>query len=196
LIAENRFNSKDPSVRNTLLSLASIFGTRNITNALDLLDSASTNSYKQHRWKKYGSDNNFQENDTVVTEYVACVSERTLIQVRGSSGRSHYILPRSNRCSCEAWHQNVWKSSENSSKSDNSRRNKLESKSYLTCKHVLAAELAKSIHKNSSMQNDRKHDHSFASFSKMDSKENRFQSIFKRITKSEDEYTQMIVEMD
>ena len=81
LIAKNRFNSKDPSVRNTLLSLASIFGTRNLSNALELLDSATSSNYKQQRWKKYGTDNVFPESDSLVTEFVACSSQRSLLQV-------------------------------------------------------------------------------------------------------------------
>ena len=81
LIAENRFSSKDPSVRNTMLTLATIFGTRNITNTLELLDSAISTNFKQHRWKKFGGDNNIPECDTLVVEFVANLSQRTLIQV-------------------------------------------------------------------------------------------------------------------
>ena len=67
-----------------MLSLASIFGTRNVTNALELLDSSTSNSYKQQRWKRQGIDNLSPVSDTVVTEFVASSSQRKLIQVISS----------------------------------------------------------------------------------------------------------------
>ena len=81
LIAENRFNSKDPNVRNTMLSLASLFGTKNVMNALELLDSSTSNSYKHQRWKRHGDDTGFPDCDTVVIEFVASSSQRSLFQV-------------------------------------------------------------------------------------------------------------------
>ena len=82
LIAENRFSSKDPKARNTMLALASMFGTRNVTNTLDLLDSCNSSSLKG-RWTKNKTEKHFfPETETVVTEFVASLSGRTILQVR------------------------------------------------------------------------------------------------------------------
>lgn len=82
LIAENRFNSKDPRARNTMLALASMFGTRNVTNALDILDSYNSNNMKLQRWNKHVLDKTSHlETDTVVTEFITDTSQKKLIQV-------------------------------------------------------------------------------------------------------------------
>ena len=64
-----------------MLALASMFGTRNVTNALDLLDNYHLSNFKLHRWNKHGLEkaSNF-ETDTVVTEFVTNTSQK-LIQV-------------------------------------------------------------------------------------------------------------------
>ena len=81
LIAEDKFHSKDVNARNTMLSLASIFGTRTITSTLDLLDNSISN-YKVRRWKHNTFEGtNISENDTIVTEFVTDSSQRILYQV-------------------------------------------------------------------------------------------------------------------
>ena len=81
LIAEDKFNSKDVNARNTMLSLASIFGTRTITSTLDLLDNSISN-YKVRRWKQNTFEGtHISENDTIVTEFVTDSSQRILYQV-------------------------------------------------------------------------------------------------------------------
>ena len=65
-----------------MLALASMFGSRNITNALDLLDSSRSNNFKAQRWKKNNIESSsLSETDTVVIEFVASSSQRKIFQV-------------------------------------------------------------------------------------------------------------------
>ena len=65
-----------------MLALASMFGTRNVTNALDLLDSYNSSNLKQQRWNKHGLEKTSHfETDTVVTEFITDTYQKKLIQV-------------------------------------------------------------------------------------------------------------------
>ena len=79
LIAEERFNSRDVVTRNVMLSLGSIFGTLNLSNTLDLLDNSLPSG---QRWSKKGymEGQTWTAPETLVTEYVAAVSGRTVFQ--------------------------------------------------------------------------------------------------------------------
>ena len=63
-----------------MLALGSIFGTLNLANALDLLDNSSP---RGQRWSKKSCVEGqiCTESETLVTEYVAAASGRTLFQV-------------------------------------------------------------------------------------------------------------------
>ena len=65
-----------------MLALASMFGTRNVTNALDLLDSYNSSNFKLQRYNKHRLEKaSYLETDTVVTEFVTNTSQKKLVQV-------------------------------------------------------------------------------------------------------------------
>ena len=76
--------------------------------------------------------------DESVMEIQATLSKRTLLKVRGSSGISYtFFQPLLNRCSCISWSRSTW--------SGGGGGGSFRRPAQLTCKHVLAAGLAKSI---------------------------------------------------
>ena len=201
LIVENRFSSKDAETRNVMLTMASIFGTRNISNALDILD-ANSNASRGQRWQNNRTEANLSEPETIVTEFTAMTSGRTILKVRGTSGRFHYNIPGCNRCSCEAWHRNIWKATGQPSagekvKKEGARRN-MESNSTITCKHVLAAELAKSMWKAVALKtkNDEIHGPLNYNIETDQLTRNQRDCVFKRVSRTEEEFIQMIIDMD
>merc|ERR1711997_537607 len=74
------------------------------------------------------------------------------------------------------------------------KRNTLESRSSLTCKHILVVELAKSVFRSAQKQGllRQTEQHLF----NVKKEQNRFDAIFKSIYISEEEYIQMIVDME
>ena len=76
--------------------------------------------------------------DESVTEIQATLSKRTLLKVRGSSGISYTLFqPLLNRCSCISWSRSTC--------SGGGGGGSFRRPAQFTCKHVLAAVLAKSI---------------------------------------------------